>query len=141
MRALGLRYVKGDIITAGPDGVPKIERLLFAFRCHHPLEVLERTEPDGPNGRASAPGSPPRLTSWRCCGPSAPAILASEVEAEAGHIAFRQSLLVKSQDAERFASYDNLTSDVRVGVLRGTTGEAQLLRITGIANGDARRRA
>ena len=53
-----------------------------------------------------------------------------------GHIAFRQSLLTRSQDAERFASYDNLTSDVRVGVLRGTTGEARLLRITGIANGD-----
>ena len=53
-----------------------------------------------------------------------------------GHIAFRQSLLVRSEDAERFASYDNLTSDVRVGVLRGTTGEARLLQITGIANGD-----
>ncbi|MDE2875944.1 MAG: transporter substrate-binding domain-containing protein [Gemmatimonadota bacterium] len=53
-----------------------------------------------------------------------------------GHIAFRQSLLVRSEDAERFASYDNLTSDVRVGVLRDTTGEARLLQITGIANGD-----
>ena len=53
-----------------------------------------------------------------------------------GHIAFRQSLLVRSRDAERFASYDNLTGDVRVGVLRGTTGEARLLQITGIANGD-----
>ena len=53
-----------------------------------------------------------------------------------GHIAFRQSLLVRSEDAERFASYDNLTGDVRVGVLRGTTGEARLLQITGIANGD-----
>ena len=53
-----------------------------------------------------------------------------------GHIAFRQSLLVRSQDAERFASYDNLTSDVRVGVLRNSTGEARLLQITGIANGD-----
>ena len=29
-----------------------------------------------------------------------------------------------------------LTSDVRVRVLRGTTGEARLLQITGIANGD-----
>ena len=52
-----------------------------------------------------------------------------------GHIAFRQSLLVRSEDAERFASYDGLTSDVRVGVLRGTTGEARLLQITAIANG------
>ena len=53
-----------------------------------------------------------------------------------GHIAFRQSLLVRSEDAERFASYDNLTDDVRVGVLRGTTGEARLLQIAGIADGD-----
>ena len=52
-----------------------------------------------------------------------------------GHIAFRQSLLARSRDAERFASYANLTSDVRVGVLRGTTGEARLLQITGIADG------
>ena len=53
-----------------------------------------------------------------------------------GHIAFRQSLLARSGDAERYASYANLTSDVRVGVLRGTTGEARLLQITGIADGD-----
>ena len=53
-----------------------------------------------------------------------------------GHIAFRQSLLVRSEDAERFASYDNLTNDVRVGVLRGTTGEARLLQIAGMASGD-----
>ena len=33
---------------------------------------------------ASAPGSPPRLTSRRCCGPFAPGILAFGVEAEAG---------------------------------------------------------
>ncbi len=53
-----------------------------------------------------------------------------------GHIAFRQSLLTRAADAERLASYDSLTRDVRVGVLRGTTGEARLLRITGIANRD-----
>ena len=53
-----------------------------------------------------------------------------------GHIAFRQSLLVRAADAERFSSYDGLTGDVRVGVLRGTTGEARLLQITGLANGD-----
>lgn len=52
-----------------------------------------------------------------------------------GHIAFRQSLLARSRDAEHFASYANLTSDVRVGVLRGTTGEARLLQIAGIADG------
>lgn len=53
-----------------------------------------------------------------------------------GHIAFRQSLLARSGDAERLGSYDSLSSDVRVGVLRGTTGEARLLQITEIANGD-----
>ena len=53
-----------------------------------------------------------------------------------GHIAFRQSLLVRAADAERFSSYDGLARDVRVGVLRGTTGEARLLQITGLANGD-----
>ena len=53
-----------------------------------------------------------------------------------GHVAFRQSLLVKTGDAERFSSYDNLTSDVRVGVFRATTGEARLVQITGIANAD-----
>ena len=53
-----------------------------------------------------------------------------------GHVAFRQSLLTRSEDAARLASYASLTGDVRVGVLRGTTGEARLLQITGIANGD-----
>ena len=53
-----------------------------------------------------------------------------------GHIAFHQSLLVRAGDAERFASYDALTREVRVGVLRGTTGEARLLQITGLANDD-----
>ena len=53
-----------------------------------------------------------------------------------GHIAFRQSLLVRANDAERFSDYEGLTRDVRVGVLRGTTGEARLLQITGLANQD-----
>ena len=54
-----------------------------------------------------------------------------------GHIAFRQSLLVRAEDAKRFTSHDVLTSDVRVGVLAGTTGEARLLVLTGLvdANG------
>ncbi len=52
-----------------------------------------------------------------------------------GHIAFRQSLLTRSRDAQRFSSYASLNSDVRVGVLRGTTGEARLLQITGIVGG------
>jgi len=53
------------------------------------------------------------------------------------HIAFRHSLLVRAEDAERIQNYTDLTRDVRVGVLRGTTGEARLLQITGIvdANG------
>ncbi len=55
------------------------------------------------------------------------------VKFTAPHIAFRQSLLARSSDQSRFDGYEDLTSDVRVGVLAGTTGEARLLRITGIA--------
>lgn len=51
-----------------------------------------------------------------------------------GHIAFRQSLLVRTDDAKRFSDYQGLTRDVRVGVLRATTGEARLLQIAGLAN-------
>lgn len=49
------------------------------------------------------------------------------------HIAFRQSLLARAADASRFDGYDDLTSGVVAGVLAGTTGEARLLRLTGIA--------
>ncbi len=54
-----------------------------------------------------------------------------------GHITFRQSLLVRAADAERLATHDDLTSDVRVGALAGTTGEFRLLELTGLvdANG------
>jgi len=54
-----------------------------------------------------------------------------------GHIKFRQSLLVRTEDAERLADYDDLTSDVRVGALPATTGETRLLVLTGLvdANG------
>ena len=54
-----------------------------------------------------------------------------------GHIAFRQSLLVRAADAERFANHSDLTSEDRVGALRGTTGEFRLLELTGLvdANG------
>ena len=52
------------------------------------------------------------------------------------HIVFRHSLLVRAEDAGRIQSYTDLTSDVRVGVLRGTTGEARILQITGIINSD-----
>lgn len=51
-----------------------------------------------------------------------------------GHVKFRQSLLVRAEDAERLATHAVLTSDVRVGVLAGTTGEARLLELTGIAD-------
>ena len=54
-----------------------------------------------------------------------------------GHIAFRQSLLVRAADAERLASHTDLTSEDRVGVLSSTTGEVRLLELTGLvdANG------
>ncbi len=51
-----------------------------------------------------------------------------------GHLIFRQSLLVRAEDAQRLASYDRLTSDVRVGVLANTTGEARFLQLTGLAD-------
>lgn len=51
-----------------------------------------------------------------------------------GHITFRQSLLVRTEDAELLAGYDQLTSSVRVGVLPGTTGEARLLELTGLVD-------
>ena len=62
---------------------------------------------------------------------------AQRVAFTSGHIKFRQSLLVRAEDAERLSEYASLTRDVKVGVLRGTTGEARLLQITGIvdANG------
>lgn len=54
-----------------------------------------------------------------------------------GHVQFRQSLLVRAEDAGRFASHADLTADVRVGALAGTTGEHRLLELTGLvdANG------
>ncbi len=51
-----------------------------------------------------------------------------------GHIAFRQSLLVRAEDAPRMASHDDLNSEVQVGALAGTTGEARLLQLTGLAD-------
>ena len=53
-----------------------------------------------------------------------------------GHIKFRQSLLVRSEDADRLSVYASLMRDVKVGVLSGTTGEARLLEITGIVDAD-----
>ena len=51
-----------------------------------------------------------------------------------GHVAFRQSLLVRAEDASNLADYDSLNSDVRVGALQGTTGEFRLLQLTGLVN-------
>ena len=53
-----------------------------------------------------------------------------------GHVAFRQSLLVRSDDAARLATHSDLTSEVRVGVVAGTTGESRLLQLTGLADAD-----
>ncbi len=53
-----------------------------------------------------------------------------------GHIVFRQSLLVRAEDAERLASHEDLTSDLRVGALAGTTGEFRLLELTGLVSAD-----
>ena len=51
-----------------------------------------------------------------------------------GHIEFRQSLLVRSEDTGRLASYPDLTGDVRVGALASTTGEHRLLELVGLVD-------
>ena len=53
-----------------------------------------------------------------------------------GHVTFRQSLLVRTVDAARIASYTDLSSDLRVGVLADTTGERRLLELTGLVDAD-----
>ncbi len=53
-----------------------------------------------------------------------------------GHIVFRQSLLVRAEDGARWDSHDDLTSEVRVGALASTTGEARLLELVGLVNAD-----
>lgn len=50
----------------------------------------------------------------------------------AGHVAFRQSLLVRSEDAARISTHADLTQDDGVSVHPGTTGELRLLELTGI---------
>lgn len=52
----------------------------------------------------------------------------------AGHVAFRQSLLVRSEDAARISTHADLTQDDSVSVHPGTTGELRLLELTGIVN-------
>ena len=51
-----------------------------------------------------------------------------------GHITFSQSLLVRAGDVERFRTHADLSSDVVIGALRATTGEARLLALAGITN-------
>ena len=51
-----------------------------------------------------------------------------------GHVAFRQSLLVRVEDAQRLPDHQALSAEDRVGVLPGTTGEARLLQLTGLAD-------
>ena len=45
----------------------------------------------------------------------------------AGHIEFRQSLLIRAENARRIAGVGDLTAVDRVGVVPDTTGEARLL--------------
>ena len=61
---------------------------------------------------------------------------AARVQFTNGHVAFRQSLLTRGEEAERLTSYDALSSDVIVGALAGTTGEARLLQLVGLADDD-----
>ena len=51
-----------------------------------------------------------------------------------GHLANRQSLLVRAEDAARLSTHAALDSAVRVGVLPDTTSEARLLQLTGLAD-------
>ena len=51
-----------------------------------------------------------------------------------GHIAFRQSLLVRAEDAGRLSAHEDLTNQDKVGALAGTTGEARLLQLAGLAD-------
>ncbi|MXX83004.1 MAG: amino acid ABC transporter substrate-binding protein [Chloroflexi bacterium] len=53
-----------------------------------------------------------------------------------GHITFRQSLLMRAEDAQDLDSYASLNSQVRAGALLGTTGEFRLLELTGLVDAD-----
>ena len=60
------------------------------------------------------------------------------VEFTSGHITFRQSLLVRAEDADLYPTHRDLTSDVRVGVAASTTGEGRLLLLTGLRDSEGR---
>ena len=51
-----------------------------------------------------------------------------------GHVTFRQSLLVRSEDAGSISTHDDLTGAMKVGALAGTTGEHRLLELLGLVN-------
>ena len=51
-----------------------------------------------------------------------------------GHISFRQSLLVRAQDAGSIANHSDLTGSMSVGALAGTTGEHRLLELLGLVD-------
>ena len=59
-----------------------------------------------------------------------------QVAFTSGHIAFRQSLLVRTEDAPSLQTHADLTSDARVGALAGTTGEFRLLELTGLVDAE-----
>ena len=54
------------------------------------------------------------------------------IEFTDGHVKFRQSLLTRTKDASYLRTYGHLTDDIRIGVLRDTTGEAHLLQAVGL---------
>ncbi len=54
-----------------------------------------------------------------------------QVAFTSGHITFRQSLLVRAEDAERYATHGDL-ADARVAALGSSTGEHRLLVLTGV---------
>ena len=59
-----------------------------------------------------------------------------QVTFTSGHIAFRQSLLVRTEAAPNLQSHADLNSDLRVGALAGTTGEFRLLELTGLVDAE-----
>lgn len=60
------------------------------------------------------------------------------VQFTSGHIIFRQSLLVRAEDAQALDSYQKLRSETRVGALAATTGEQRLLELTGLIDAEGR---
>ena len=51
-----------------------------------------------------------------------------------GHVHFRQSLLVRTEDADRITTHSDLTGAMKVGVLAATTGEHRLLQLLGLVD-------